>query len=213
MLSRPNPSMAKASHPSRQQGLVLFVALIVLVALALATAAMMRSVGSGQVIAGNLAFQQSAVGSSDHGTEAAVAWLEDNKGLSSSSSASACSTGSNVLACDQSAHGYLATRSDPASSLALDSWWTTLAATVPPVSLASDAAGNSVSYLIQRMCNAAGDASSGSCAITPSSTECGQSHNVNGGSTACDSQVYYRITVKTTGPRNTVSYTQSMVAM
>jgi type IV pilus assembly protein PilX len=213
MLNRPRAVVPRVPRPRTQQGLVLFVALIVLVALALATAAMMRSVGSGQVIAGNLAFQQSAVGSSDRGTEAAVAWLENNKGLSSSSSASACSVGSSVLACDQSAQGYLATRSDPASSVALDAWWTTLAAAVTPVSLASDAAGNSVSYLIQRMCNATGDASGGNCAITPSSTECGQSHNVNSGSTGCDSQVYYRITVKTTGPRNTVSYTQSMVAM
>jgi len=199
MLNRPRAVVPRVPRPRTQQGLVLFVALIVLVALALATAAMMRSVGSGQVIAGNLAFQQSAVGSSDRGLGAAVA--------------SACSVGSSVLACDQSAQGYLATRSDPASSVALDAWWTTLAAAVTPVSLASDAAGNSVSYLIQRMCNATGDASGGNCAITPSSTECGQSHNVNSGSTGCDSQVYYRITVKTTGPRNTVSYTQSMVAM
>jgi type IV pilus assembly protein PilX len=198
---------------SRQDGLVLFVALIVLVALALATTAMMRSTGSAQVIAGNLAFQQSALGSSDHGIELAVAWLENNKGLSSSTTASACSSGTTVLACNQATYGYLATRSEPASSVAIDAWWSGLTKVVTPVNLASDAAGNAVSYLIQRMCNAVGDAASGTCAITPNAAECGQSHNVNSASTGCDSQVYYRITVKTIGPRNTTSYAQSMVAM
>jgi type IV pilus assembly protein PilX len=199
----------------RQQGVVLLVALIVLVIMALATAALMRSVSSTSAVAGNLAFQQAATTSADRGVEAAVAWLENNHGQSSSATADACSAGSTVLACDQSGRGYLATRSDPGSTQTWADLWTRLvAAGSTPVSQATDAAGNTTAYLIQRMCSAAGDASTDNgCAIQPTSTECGQSHNVNSQSTSCTSQVYYRITVRTTGPRNTLSFTQAMVAL
>ncbi len=44
-----------------QRGVVLFVALIVLVAMSLAGISMMRAVGTGTQVAGNLAFRQSAI--------------------------------------------------------------------------------------------------------------------------------------------------------
>jgi type IV pilus assembly protein PilX len=205
--------MLKPAH-HRQQGVVLLITLIVLVIMALATAAMMRSVSSANVIAGNLAFQQAATTSSDQGVEAAVVWLENNNGQSSSTTATACSEGSTVLACDQASYGYLATRTDPSSTQTwADVWAALVTAGTTPKSLTKDAAGNTVKYLIQRMCSATGDAATGTCSISPSSTECGQSHSVNTTAPSCTSQVYYRITVQTSGPHNTTSYTQTMVAM
>ena len=44
----------------RQQGVVLYVALIVMIAMMLAGVAMLRSVGTGVGVAGNLAFKQNA---------------------------------------------------------------------------------------------------------------------------------------------------------
>ena len=217
MPTTPHPRQAvqRAQRPQRaQRGVSLFIALVVLVMMALATAAMLRSAGTSVLVGGNLANQQAAVGSSDQAVETAVAWLENNNGLSSSTTASACSSGSSVLACDQLTRGYVATRADPSSSQTWADLWTTLtAAGATPVSQSTDAAGNTTAYLIQRMCSATGDAATGTCAIAPTSTECGQSHNVNNESRSCTSQVYYRITVKTSGPRNTVSYTQAMVAL
>lgn len=212
MLNAQYPPTRKVRRQS-QQGVVLLVALIVLVIMALATAALMRSVSSTSAIAGNLAFQQAAITSADQGMEAAVIWLENNHGQSSSATADACDTGSTVLACDQSSHGYIATRSDPGSTQTWADLWTSLvAAGSKPVSQATDAAGNTTAYLIQRMCSAAGDASTDTgCAIQPTSTECGNSKTID--AAVCSSQVYYRITVKTTGPRNTVSFTQAMVAL
>jgi Tfp pilus assembly protein PilX len=46
--------------PRRQRGAILFIALIVLVAMSLAGIALMRSVDTNVLIAGNLAFRQSA---------------------------------------------------------------------------------------------------------------------------------------------------------
>ena len=54
---------------------MLFIALIVLVAMTLAGVALMRSVDTGLVVAGNMAFKQSAIMVADRGTQEAVSWL------------------------------------------------------------------------------------------------------------------------------------------
>src|SRR5258705_7570907 len=58
-----------------QRGVVLFIALIVLVAMTLAGLAMMRSVDTNNLIAGNLAFKSAAVSAGDAAIEAARAWV------------------------------------------------------------------------------------------------------------------------------------------
>ena len=61
-----------------QQGVVLFVSLIILVAMTLAGIALMRSVDTNVLIAGNLAFRQANTMYADTGVEAARAWLTAN---------------------------------------------------------------------------------------------------------------------------------------
>ncbi len=53
--------------PLRQRGAVLLIALIVLVAMTLAGIAMMRSVDTGILVSGNMAFRQSATLAADAG--------------------------------------------------------------------------------------------------------------------------------------------------
>jgi len=57
--------------PRSQRGVVLLIALILLVVMTLAGIGMMRSVDTGSVIAGNLAFKQATLNASDAGTSAA----------------------------------------------------------------------------------------------------------------------------------------------
>src|SRR5256885_15968678 len=68
---------AQGSLPMRcrQRGVTLFIALIVLVAMTMAAVAMMRSVDTATVVAGNIGFRQSAVNAADQGVQAAYAWL------------------------------------------------------------------------------------------------------------------------------------------
>ena len=79
---------------------------------------------------------------------------------------------------------------------------------------AEDAAGNTMRYVIHRMCRDTGAvATTGPC-VTISSGGTGSTKG--GGSYGSkpltgSSQVYYRITVRTTGPKNTVSYVQAMI--
>ena len=192
MLSRERRPPAGA-----QRGVVLIVALVVLVVMALSTAALLYGTSAGTWTIGNLTFRQSAVSSGDQGVEQAIAWLQGES--------------ASTLESDVSGQGYHASTSDMTGKLQPSALWSSLAGN--KVALSADAAGNAVSYAIERMCSSTGEATSGTCMANPSDSECGNSHNVNGNSPGCSSQVYYRITVRTEGPRNTVSYTQAMVAL
>src|SRR4051812_42847814 len=80
MLTRDFASSAAPVKPgTRQAGVVLIIALVVLVAMTLAAVALVRSVDTNNVIAGNLAFQQAATHSADTGIEAAITWLQANQ--------------------------------------------------------------------------------------------------------------------------------------
>lgn len=206
-----------------QRGIVLIMALIVLVAMTLAALALVRSVYTANIIAGNLAFQQSATHSADAGVEAAVTWLENNNGRVTSTTAADCNPNTlPVLSCNQTAYGYLASRQDPSiGTSGQESWDKFWSSTLngSAKTLAVDSAGNTVSYVIQRMCSSAGDAqdTGNDCSTSPTYTA-----GTCAGGSSCDSQrdnlagisqVYYRITVRVVGPRNTQSFTQAIVAM
>lgn len=209
-------SHGKVRSVRTQGGIVLIFALIVLVIMTLAAISLFRSTSSSNVIAGNLAFQQASTTSGDQGVESAIVWLENNNQQVSTSTGTACSTGSSVLACDQAARGYYATRQDPPSGKSWPDYWASfVSGGGTPVQLATDAAGNTVSYFIQRMCSGPGDSTSSSisCSSSPAALDCGNQTSAPGLTLNCPVQVYYRVTVRIDGPRNTSSYTQAMVAM
>ncbi len=183
----------------RQRGIVLFITLIVLVAMTLAGIAMVRSVATTTIIAGNLAFQQGATHAGDTGIETAIGWLEQNK------------TGTTLHG---NGAGYVAARQDPTAGQSWNDFWATQLSG-QAVSLPQDAAGNTASYIIHRLCQTAGapTAVGVNCATSPSSTATGGSKGAGAIQLQYSSQVYYRITSRVAGPRNTVSYVQAIVAL
>jgi Tfp pilus assembly protein PilX len=181
------------------------IALIVLVAMTLAGLALIRSMDTTNLIAGNMAFQQAATHSGDGGIETAIAWLEANNS-------------GTTLHQPITAQGYNAARQDPAANQSWDTFWTILLAASPSpvVTLAADASGNTVSYTIHRLCNSAGDpvAVGVDCAVPQSSgTTAGSSKGSGVVALQYNAQVYYRITARVAGPRNTVSFIQAVVAL
>jgi type IV pilus assembly protein PilX len=197
MLTRPYSSL------QRQQGVVLMIALIMLVAMTMGGIALIRSVYTSSLIAGNMAFQQSATVSGDAGIEAAVTWLELNGS-------------GRTLHQNSFANGYAASRQDPGSTQNWDQFWAVLDAAGQVATLTSaDAAGNTVKYTIQRLCNAVGDPASGvGCAIAPGrATSSSNSRGVGIVPIQANGNVYYRITARISGPRGTVSFVQAVVAM
>ena len=201
MLTRP---VARKS-PQQQGGVVLMIALIVLVALTLAGVALVRSVDTSNIIAGNLAFQQSATNAADTASETAIAWLETNN------------TGANLFN-NNYAMGYAAFRADPAIGQSWDAFWNnTLSGQM--LTMAQDAVtGNTVAYAIQRLCQSFGaptSVPSPECSQTSSvsSSIATSSQDVGNVALLYSSQLYYRITSRIAGPRNTVSYVQTIVSM
>ncbi len=201
----PLPRYRQQCPPPRQAGAVMIITLIIVIAMTLAGMALVRSVFTTNLIAGNLAFQQSAVQSGDAGTEAAIVWLENNN------------VGTTLFN-DARPSGYVSSRQDPTTGQSWDQFWTTVL--VPggqTVTLPIDGAGNTVSYTIQRLCNVS------NMSPTAPGVDCAQpqsSSNITTGSKGAgaialqyNGQIYYRITSRVVGPRNTISFIQTIVAL
>jgi Tfp pilus assembly protein PilX len=203
-------------HIGRQRGVVLFFALVCLVAIMLAAVALTRSVDTNTVIAGNLALQQSATRSADSGTQIAINWLNN---LWTANAARNVLTDSNhPFNQNDAAAGYYASV-DPALSLTATTGtritWTN-ADSSPAI---TDSSGNTTRYVIQRMCRtAAVPEKDAGCLFSGASSDTG-SQNIklpqdvcNGpGCPAPGQSVQMRITSRTVGPKNSVSYVQTFV--
>lgn len=189
----------------RQQGVILIIALIVLVAMTLAAIALVRSVDIATQISGNLAFRQSGVQAADSGVEMARKWLM---------------TAAIASLNNDAAPSYYATANGGTSG-------------TPPVfdpvtfnwngtsALPTDTAGNTANYVIHRMCEQPLPPSdpNANCFTAPNATS-DESHRITGGgdfkcqvgiTCALSNNPYYRITVKVSGPKNTVTYVQAVV--
>ncbi len=192
--------------PIKQRGVVLFIALIALVAMSLAAVALIRSVDTNTIIAGNLAFKQAATASADSGLESAITWV-----------AGSIIANASGLDADLTANGYYSTSTADAKTLAAAS--NTLAAGTgigPPLYPAgTDSSGNSIRYVVQRMCSATGPASKATCLYgAPSSSTFSQAvkdATQAGALITLGDSVMYRITTSVAGPKNTVSFTQAFV--
>jgi Tfp pilus assembly protein PilX len=198
--------MTVSSVSSRGQGgAVLFIAIIVVVVMTLAGIALVRSIDTSNLIAGNLAFHESATHSGDTGIEAAIVWLNAN-------------SAGTTLNADDATNGYAANginaAQNPAAGQSWDAYWTaTLASRAK--TLSTNAAGNQVAYVIDRMCSFAGSPIGGAtCAASPLVNAATGNAEVAGKlQLNATSLVYYRITAKIAGPRSTVSYVQATVAL
>ncbi len=218
MLIRKTTQINRGPLRAKQRGVVLIIALIVLVAMTLAGIALMRSVDTSNLISGNLAFQESATHSSDRAVERAVAWLEDCV-------AARVQCPANPPFNSDPGSGYFADGNSivnphyPTNGQNWEDYWH---ASINPtlgtnnsISVGQDAAGNTPSYIIDRLCLNAGAPTGGaSCSDSPLVfSSAGNGEEAGETPLKLPSLVYYRITVRTVGPRNTVSYTQALVAM
>lgn len=192
--------MRRAAHRA-QQGVVLFIALIVLVAMTLAGIALMRGVDTGTIIAANLAFKQGTTSVADLGVETARGWLMGQSAAN--------------LYNDQTGSAYYSTMQSNLDLLGNDPGkpdydWNT-AATV-----ASAPSGYTVRYVIHRLCELPGNPVSVNCiksAAAASTAASGTKGAAAYGQFAIQvpTNAFYRVTVRVSGPRNTLSYVQAVV--
>jgi len=188
----------------RQRGVVLMIALIMLVAMSLAGVALMRSVETAVIVAGNFAFKEAGVQVADKGVQAAANWLSQP------------TTAGAVLYNDIPSQGYyssLPVDEDVTKYFDINTW----AGAVLMNSGVPDASGNIVRYVVHRLCTQP------SLAWDDPLNECGKQSTIassEGGSKRRDAVkfegpplLYYRVTTRVDGPRNTVTVIQTSLAV
>jgi hypothetical protein len=207
-----------SAHGAKQRGMALFFALVCLVAIMLAAVMLVRSVDTSTLIAGNLAFQQSATVSGDAGGEAAVVWLGGIEAANATKNV--LSDPTHPFNVDNAAAGYYAsldsakslTDATAASHFAWDATDSAAAAAAPEN-------GNTVRYIVQRMCRLSGVAIKDNNCLFSSAAIINGQQNIplpqevcNGpGCPVAGQTPQVRITSRITGPKNTLSYVQTFV--
>ena len=128
-------------------------------------------------------------------------------------------TNSSSLTIDNTTNGYYSSvNPDPMQRFAweLISSWTTAKF------VGTDVSGNTVQYVIHRMCTLPGQPTNATGQLCGTSSMSGSTTSLAGPSEgasfaagasvfATAPQTYYRVIVRSTGPRNAVSYVQAMV--
>jgi type IV pilus assembly protein PilX len=214
--TKPVSAEQMPSLQSNQRGVVLFIALIVMVAMSLAAIALMRSVDTTTTVIGNLAFRQASVLPANFGIEDAAAGLFTD----------ASPTNIPRIAdrrVDTPTENYYAAHSQAAG-------WddkygvpqplqTKAAALALTRQLPKDGSQNIITYVTERMCNpnaavipADNSTARSWCDMAPEKTPPGGTVN-DPGAGFDFRQVYYRVTVRVDGPpgTNTVSFLQAML--
>ena len=214
-------SMAGTPRRASQRGISLLFSLFALVILGFAAVALTRSVDTGTLIMGNLGFKQDTLVASASGTEQALTWLQSN-------------INNAVLDTDSTANGYYAAARDnldltgnqtsAANKMAIVNWdgscmglssanYTNCDA-VPATG--TDVNSNKVKWLITRLCTTSGAAGGANLCARPSTTSTSTAVergelNPGGRISGSVASPFFRIVVRVEGPRNTVSYTESLV--
>ena len=201
----------------RYSGASLLLALVMMLVMSLSLLAWVRLAAADLLLAGNAAFRQSAVLAAEAGQEAALAWLRP---LAQDPS----------LLADRSALGYYASvpvglvmTGNSAGQVGID--WDSdgcagrtlrlCLAAAPEIS--SGMGNHRIRYTIHRLCRTAGStqAASNSCLNYQASAQGGGSKGQMSYGAAMritpTEQVYYRITTRVRGPRNTTVFTQTLV--
>lgn len=223
--SIPHPNLR---HANKQRGVVLFFALIALVVMSLAAVALIRSVDTSTMIAGNLALRQSATTSGDAGIEVAMNWLSATQAASTKdvktdvthpfnvTVAYAAGNLTNPVWYHSSARANITDLTD--GTVAWDNTDSKPALADAAGNAMQDASGNTVRYVIERMCRYPNSVPSvTNCIVDQKKAATIDERAITGSEGACSTcttfiqSTQFRVTAKVVGPKNTVSYVQSFV--
>jgi len=198
----------------RQRGVVLFIALIVLVAMSLAAVALTRSVDTANIVAGNQAFKQGALNATDVGVALAMDKFNSPAGALSdtathTSAAANCYSAVTFTPAEMDFRGVPRLLLAPAAVQApfLAAFDTTYTACKTNVT----ATGETVRYLIDRQCDSTMEAMAANntnCNTVSTTTPARTDNDKHTGS---ETVPLYRVTVRVDGPRHTASYSQTIL--
>jgi len=178
-----------------QRGYMLLLVLVALVAMMISGIALVRSMDTSQLVAGNLASRNATVNSADAGVQAAVTWIQAN-------------ATNGVLNADAPANGYYSYGTNQAWTSS--AFWSTCANCTFP-----DAAGNQISWSVSRLCKVTGTptAAGNFCSSLNGSTGAGGSYSSDAVNFNGSAKYFYRITVQVVNTRNSSSLSQTFVTL
>lgn len=201
------------AYHARQKGVVLLITLIMLVAMTLAAIALMRSVDTSNLVAGNMAFQQSSLNIADQGTEQAITYLYSIPNLNCDGS----------IPTDLCVPGYQsfhqANLEPPFANMTWEKYWNSMVGGPGVVAVTGLPAGYTGAFIIEAMCSqrkrALGTCYTASTVATttmPQGEDMGSTNRDFSNLTTTKQAYYYRITTRIAGPRNSVGYVQVIIA-
>jgi type IV pilus assembly protein PilX len=203
-------TQGRAYRP-RQKGVVLLITLIMLVAMTLAAIALMRSVDTSNLVAGNMAFQQSSLNIADQGTEQAITYLYTVPNLSCDGS----------IPTNLCANGYKSYHQPnlepPTAGVTWEKYWSSMVGGPGVQPITGLPSGYTGAFIIEAMCASpqrlnCTTASVVATTTSPQGEDMGSTNRDFSNSTTTTTAYYYRITTRIAGPRNSVGYVQVIIA-
>lgn len=218
-----NACFNRAAGARRERGAALFISLIALVFMLLGGLALVRSVDTSNLIAGNLAFKQATVQASDAGVAGALSLL--NGSIAGVSEEANFPAGCNAVAPTTCRYFALRQAEDAVGVPAAVGDWSgvpcfyndsSLPAGCPAAGSALVATvplGYSYQVVVERLCT-------GALPVTDIQGKCFTTQASGGGSKRAgavgvftsSNEVFYRANVRVSGPRNTRTQVQAILA-
>lgn len=191
------PMVPIKSNMSQQQGVVLLIALIILIVMSLAGAAAYRALTSAVGVSGNLSFKQTTLYGADKALNDGVTWVNQH---------------TTSLINDNPTEGYFSAAPMPEPDWTLDSSWTS------KKSAGVDALGNTLEYVIHRMCSQANTAYNGDvnqCMMLDAQSNAAVGNSMSAGTFQFTGtpQIAYRITARARGPKGGYTVVQTFMTL
>lgn len=196
-----------------QQGVVLLYGLIVLAIMLIGAAAMVRSMNTSLVNAGNLGFKRDLTNQAERAAATALDLLRTGA-LSTTTSRESHSTANNYSAT------ILATNAQGLPNVLVnDATFTTVGVTSNDISVPDQAI--TLRWVIDRLCTATGTADASRCTMANDPAPAGGSGSdlinaidtTSGGAGALQRRVVYRLSIRVTGPRSTQAFFQTTLTL
>jgi Tfp pilus assembly protein PilX len=200
-----NPSHRVRASARNQSGVVLFIALIVMVALSIAGIALLRSVDTSVSVTANLGFRQASIPPTNWAIENAVRALFEKATIADK----------NKNFKDENYYAYRVQIKDGGKTEDTHGVPYFLQGTKPdnyPADFVkeTDSAGNTIRYVIERMCRDEGEATVANCDMSPPkqayATTAMELNKI-----LIERVPFYRLTVRIDGPNNTTTFAQAML--
>lgn len=192
----------KRPIPNKQSGVILFITLVALVVMLIASVALIRSTDTNLLVSGSLAFKRDVVNQA----ERTMPVIRDKFLIGSMSGGT--SKQEDRIATDNYYATILPSSSQGIPNILLNT--ATFDAAMPSNNIVYTAGGITIRYVIDRMCvTGTVEVSAGSCTISKPGTDFGGDvFNIENKLTGEDG-VVYRISLRATGPKNTEAFLQS----